>query len=190
MRSALTHLETQLAPGERVLWAGQPKAGFHLSRGDGFLIPFGIAWLGFSIFWMVLASRAPREAGVEWLNILFPLFGIPFVLVGIYLVAGRYWFDARKRARTAYGITNKRILATRSGDERSSQSLDLDQIQDISVVEMRDRSGTIRFIPTAQKSARPLRWDLIPNVRNVEAVLLSARHAIISQRGEKSPSSG
>ncbi|MGZ8898770.1 MAG: PH domain-containing protein [Limisphaerales bacterium] len=190
MRSALTHLETQLAPGERLLWAGQPKAGFHLSRGDGFLIPFGIAWLGFSIFWMVLAFRAPREAGVKTLNILFPLFGIPFVLVGLYLVGGRYWFDARKRARTAYGITNKRILSTRGGDERSFQFLNLDQIQDISVVEMRDRSGTIRFTPSAQKSARLLRWDLIPNVRDVEAILKSALPAILPKREEKNPSSG
>lgn len=182
MRSALTHLETELAPGERLLWAGQPKGGFHLSRGDRFLIPFGIAWLGFSVFWMVLAFRAPRPAGVETLNIVFPLFGIPFVLVGLYLVAGRYWFDARKRARTAYGITNRRILSTRGGDKRSFQSVDFDQIKEVSVVEMKDRSGTIRFIPLAPNSMKLLRWDLIPNVRDVEAILKSALPAAVTNR--------
>jgi hypothetical protein len=182
VRSALTHLETELAPGERLLWAGQPKGGFHLSRGDGFLIPFGIAWLGFSIFWMVLAFRASKPVGVEALNFIFPLFGIPFVLVGIYLVAGRYWLDARKRSRTAHGITNRRILSTRGGDKRSFQSLDLDQIQEVSVVEMKDRSGTIRFTPIAPKSTRHLRWDLIPSVRDVEAILKSARPAALPNR--------
>lgn len=175
MRNALNHLETELAPGERLLWSGQPKGGFHLLRGDGFLIPFGIAWLGFSIFWTVLAFRAPKEAGAEWLNIVFPLFGIPFVLVGIYLVGGRYWFDARKRARTAFAITDKRVLSSRRGDKRSSQALDLNDIGEVSVVEMKDRSGTIRFTPVGVKSERVLRWDLVPNVRDVEAILKSAR---------------
>ena len=177
MRNALNHLETELAPGERLLWSGQPKGGFHLLRGDGFLIPFGIAWLGFSLFWMVLAFRAPREAGAEWLNFVFPLFGIPFVLVGIYLVGGRYWFDARKRAQTALAITDKRVFSTRAGDKRSFQALDLNEIGEVTVVEMKDRSGTIRFTPTAIKAARILRWDLVPNVRDVEAILKNARPA-------------
>src|SRR5688500_20257529 len=108
---------------------------------------------------MVLAFSAPIPAGVEALNFIFPLFGIPFVPVVIYLVAGRYWLDARKRSRTAHGITNRRILSTRSGDKRSFQSLDLDQIQEVFVVEMKDRSGTVRFIPLVPKSTKLLRWD-------------------------------
>lgn len=179
MRNALTHLETELCPGERLLWAAQPKGGFHLSRGDGFLIPFGLAWLGFSIFWMVLAWRAPNSAGSETLNIVFPLFGIPFVLVGLYLVAGRYYFDARKRTQTAFGITNCRILSTRTGKKKSFHSLDLTDIQDVVVIEMKDRSGTIRFIPAPAKSSRAIRWDLIPNVRDVEAILKSVRPAAV-----------
>ena len=177
MRSALNHLETELAPGERLLWSGQPKGGFHLLRGDGFLVPFGIAWLGFSIFWTVLAFRAPKEAGTEWLSFVFPLFGIPFIGVGIYLSVGRYWVDARKRARTAFGITDKRVISTHMVNKRSSQSLDLNEIGEVSVVEMRDRSGTIRFTPTGTKAARVLRWDLVPNVRDVEAILKNARPA-------------
>jgi hypothetical protein len=60
-------------------------------------------WGGFAVFWesQVIRSDAP---------ILFRLWGIPFVLVGCYIVFGRFIYKSRRKARTAYGLTKGRAL--------------------------------------------------------------------------------
>ena len=88
---------------EQLVWSGQPPQGVRLRAADAFLIPFSILWGGFAIFWetMVVVVGAP------W---LFMVFGVPFVIAGLYLIVGRFWVDAGQRARTFYGLTDKRVI--------------------------------------------------------------------------------
>jgi hypothetical protein len=44
------------------------------------------------------------------IDMIFPLWGIPFVLVGLYAVFGRFLHDAWIRSRTRYGLTDGRAL--------------------------------------------------------------------------------
>ncbi len=44
--------------------------------------------------------------------IIFCLFGIPSVLIGLFLLFGRFFTDAHIRGRTCYGITNERISSS------------------------------------------------------------------------------
>lgn len=81
-------ISRELEPGEKLLWAGRPKQGVLLRASDTFMIPFSLLWGGFAIFWEVSAlgilgkSGATDTAGGT--AIIFPIFGIPFVLIGLY----------------------------------------------------------------------------------------------------------
>jgi hypothetical protein len=105
-------LQSQLQPGEHVLWAGQPDALAYCLRGAWYLVPFSLLWAGFAFFWeaSALVSGAP---------LFFDLWGIPFVLIGLYLVVGRFYVAIREARRTIYAVTDRRVLI-RSGAFRPS----------------------------------------------------------------------
>lgn len=130
-------LRPELAPGERLLWSGQPAQGIRLRVADALLIPFSLLWGGFAIYWevSVLSMEAPG---------FFALWGIPFVLVGLYIIFGRFLTDAAVRKRTYYGLTNRRILIVSGLFSRTVRSLELRTLPEIN---LRDggATGTITF---------------------------------------------
>jgi len=129
-------LARELAAGESLLWSGRPKQGFMLRPQDSFLIPFSLLSCGFAIFW----EASVVSSGAPW---FFKLWGIPFVLVGLYFVAGRFVVEARQRARTLYGITSSRVIIISGLVRESIQSIQLRGLYDVSLTERPDRSGTI-----------------------------------------------
>jgi hypothetical protein len=96
-------LHQYLRPGERLLWTGQPDPAVLFGPKDLFLIPFSLLWGGFAIFWE--ASVIADGDGP-----FFMLWGIPFVVVGLYMIAGRFVYKRRRKQRTAYGLTEERAL--------------------------------------------------------------------------------
>jgi hypothetical protein len=78
----------------------------------------------------------------------FKLWGIPFVLVGFYMIIGRFFMDAKKRANTVYGITQDRILIKSGIFTRDIQSLNIKKLPEINLSQKSDNSGTITFGPT------------------------------------------
>ena len=144
--SVTSTLTPILDPSERLLWSGQPRRGVRLSSQDIFLIPFSLMWGGFAIFWEVMAISTTAKAGS--VGYIFPLFGIPFVCVGLYLIFGRFFVDAYLRDRTFYGVTNERIIIVSGLFFRQIKSLQLRTLTDVSLTERDDRSGTITFGPT------------------------------------------
>ena len=131
----------EIAADERLLWSGVPKQGLALRGSDAFLIPFSLMWGGFALVWetTVLATGAP---------LLFKLWGIPFVLMGLYLIAGRFFVDAWQRRRTAYGITDQRAIILSGLTSRNVKSLPLRTLTDMTLSEANDGSGTISFGPS------------------------------------------
>ena len=128
----------RLLDGEKILWSGRPTQGLLFTARDWFLIPFSVFWCGFAIFWetMVLRSKASS---------LFALWGMPFILAGVYFTVGRFAVDLWLRRRTRYGLTNRRILIVRSGAFSKVTSVSLDRLPDMYLNERPDGRGTIRF---------------------------------------------
>ena len=108
------------------------------------------------------------------------LWGVPFVLAGLYLIFGRFVVDAMTRAKTTYGLTERRIIIVSGLFSRSVKSLQLRTVSDVTLNERPDGSGTITFGPSHPMA----RWlgdaawpgvgsysgpafDLIPRAREV-----------------------
>jgi len=132
---------------ENLLWAGRPKGGFLLRGSDVFMIPFSIFWCGFAIFWMIGASRAlwASEGETTPINYIFPLFGLPFVIVGLYMVFGRFLVDKAQREKTTYGVSNERVIIKSGLFSSTVKSLNLRTLSDITLKERKDGSGMITF---------------------------------------------
>jgi hypothetical protein len=101
-------LQPYLRPQERVLWAGRPDPHVLFAPSDVFVVPFSLMWGGFAIFWEagVLSSGAPA---------FFRLWGVPFVLMGLYMIFGRFIYKRRQKERTVYAVTDQRALALVKG---------------------------------------------------------------------------
>ena len=127
-----------LLRGEKVAWRGQPAQGLLFTSRDWLMIPFSRFWGGFAIFWetAVLATNGP---------VFMKLFGIPFVLIGLYLVVGRFLLDAWIRRGLYYAVTDKRVLIFRSGPFRKFTAINLGQLPDVNLSESPGGRGTIRF---------------------------------------------
>jgi hypothetical protein len=134
----------QLDSGERLLWSRQPRRGLRLRPQDAFLIPFSLLWGGFAIFWESRALFATSKAHGP-VGVVFPLFGLPFVAVGLYLIFGRFFTDARTREKTFYGVTNERIIIVSGLFSRQTKSLQLHALTDVSLTQRADGSGSITF---------------------------------------------
>ena len=150
-------VRAQLESGEQLIWSGQPRQGLLLRPSDAFMIPFSLLWGGFAIFWEAAAilSGAP---------VFFWLFGVPFVLIGLYLIFGRFFTDARTRAATFYGLTNDRIIITSGKHGKRVQSLSLSTLGDITLDERGDGSGTITFAVAGNPLGRRGNFGAMPGV--------------------------
>lgn len=139
--SVETTLSTELSRSEKLLWSGRPRQGVYLGPKDLLLIPFSLMWGGFACFWefSVVTSGAP---------VFFELWGIPFVLIGLYLIVGRFFFDAKLRSTTYYGLSNERVIIVAGVFSRKVKSLQLRTLSDVSLSESKDGVGTITFGPT------------------------------------------
>src|SRR5579872_5880830 len=92
--NSLSAVQPDLTSGENILWAGQPKAGVIFHRQDLFLIPFSLFWGGFAIFWEFLASGFGGSKSGASAPSLFLIWGIPLVVIGQYLIWGRFLYVA------------------------------------------------------------------------------------------------
>ena len=137
--------------GERILWTGRPKQGFLLSSRDGLLIPFSVMWGGFAIFWNFGVWTMGN--GDDGPGIFFKLWGLPFLVVGLYLIFGRFLHDIAIRKSVVYAVTDQRVLVLRGTRSPKLTSLDIDRLPRLELSEHRDGTGTIAFEASPISSA-------------------------------------
>jgi hypothetical protein len=82
-------LSGELARDERLLWSGRPRQGLQLRPADWYLVPFSLMWGGFALFWEYVVISEAKGAPT-----ILALWGIPFVVIGLYLMIGRLFADS------------------------------------------------------------------------------------------------
>lgn len=173
----LSSVNTDSSFSEDVLWSGSPVRYPLFDRQDAFFVPFSILWCGFAIFWetTALTSGAP---------IFFAVWGLMFVVIGLYSVVGRLIVRQVMLRRVVYTITNRRVIMRWNGQREQSRYLD--HLEPPTLAESDDGVGTIRFGSTNPFHFNPqqrrgwLGQDLfvlyaIPQARSVRDIILAAR---------------
>lgn len=146
---AMTVIQSELAAGESIAWAGQPNRSVIFHKEDLFLLPFSLFWGGFAIFWEAgvsgFWSNGPRNGA--W--IFGMIWGIPFVLIGQYLIWGRFMYDAWLKKRTYYAVTNRRVIVVQNGWSRKTVAAYLDSLPTVTKQGPDTGPGTLGFAPNS-----------------------------------------
>lgn len=190
-------VRSEVGADERVLWSGQPLRGHVFSGADLLLVPFSLLWAGFALFWEASALGLVGPFRDHRPPFFFALWGIPFVLVGLYMVVGRFAVQYIRNGRTLYILTDRRaITVTTLLGHRVASAL-LHDIPTVSKSVRTDGSGTITFgsasawgdvaWPGGMNRAdlpRPVTFRAIPDVARVYDLVM---HAGIGRRAEEGP---
>ena len=172
----------ELLDNEKILWSGKPKDGIFFKASDALMIPFSLMWGGFAIFWemSVITTDAP---------IFFKLWGIPFVLVGLYMIFGRFLFEKKEREKTFYAVTDSRVLIKSGLFNTKLTSLSLQKLPELSITKKDNGFGTIEFVDSNILSSigsfSPYKKDNTPKFEMIEDVQYIYNEIIRLQR-EKS----
>jgi hypothetical protein len=144
-----------LEPGEVILWQGRPRPG-RLARKALPSVLFGLPWTAFALLWTALASTpllSERQAGLSLGGSLcFPLFGLPFVLVGFSLLGAPLW-EARRARRTRYLVTDRRVVLLELGQTDSARSLLPAELGGLELRPHRDGSGDLVLLREVEQDS-------------------------------------
>lgn len=129
--SLSSYFNHMLTLEERLLWVGQRdrRAPMKAKGTSGLMLIFPVFWLGFSIFWTLGATAA---GGV------FGLFGIPFIVVGIFLFKQFLGGGGGQK----YAITNMRVITV---SKKGIISNNLEDLGGIAVYDCGNGFGYVSF---------------------------------------------
>ncbi len=144
----------ELDRGEELLWVGKPNPSREAQNTGCPAFLIGIPFTAFAIFWTVGAATmsrgAPEGFGPPGLNTVFPLFGLIFVGVGIWLLLSPF-MTYSKSSGTIYAVTNQRIIVIENGTTRTVKSYVQVDMGRLTRRELPNGSGDVIF---AQESYR------------------------------------
>lgn len=145
-QAALRAIQSELTSGESVLWSGQPSRSVLFHREDLFFIPFSLLWGGFAIFWEAgVAGYWGSNSHPEGPWIFGMIWGVPFVLIGQYMIWGRFLFAAWRKKRTYYAVTSRRVMAVQDGWKRNMASAYIDTLPTLIKASAAKSTTTLRF---------------------------------------------
>ncbi len=174
--------------GEEVIWHGAPRAG-RMFRRSALLWLFALPWTAFAMTWEGIAIAVAftgDESGVpdgvpRALVYVFVLFGIPFVLVGLGMMAAPFW-AARKAARTLQIVTDRRFALVTQGKAMTVESWPLAAVVGTKRKARRDGSGDLTLSFGDVRDSDGDRIEKIQVIHDVEDVTALDR-AIAGLRG-------
>src|SRR5262245_4840289 len=118
-------VRSELRDGEQLVWTGQPLPK-RFMRSSVPLVLIGIPFTAFAVFWMagayglLVSGFGDTREGLGAFVSCFPLFGVPFVLIGLGMLTSPYW-AYRRAKRTCYALTDQRAIVWMPGWPRSTE---------------------------------------------------------------------
>ncbi len=176
---------------ESILWAARPDAFRTFLK----LTPiwlFAVPWTAFALGWEYVALAAllgegqPPEGHIRILSWVFPLFGLPFVLVGLGMMSAPLWGWRRTR-QTVHVLTDRRLATARHGRSLDVTSIDIERIASMQRIEKRDGGGTLHLNMGSYRDSdgdtveKKITIPDVPDVRELER--------LIAARGKAGPKS-
>lgn len=137
-----TLIEAELQEGEQIVWIGRPIPHRFGMRSLPIVL-FGIPWTAFALFWMAGAAGFKIPDFKHDFD-LFPMFGVPFVLVGFGMLSSPFWM-MRKARNTVYLLTDRRAILFDGGFSTTIRSFRPDRLTDLRRVQRPDGSGDLVF---------------------------------------------
>jgi hypothetical protein len=169
--------QSELQPGESLYWTGVADP----ARAAVSALPaalFGIPFAGFAAFWINAAYHGThafhKSGGNSFTGAFsfFPLFAVPFLLIGLGIILAPLWAYLSGRT-TVYAVTNQRVMVISGSSTRSVKSCTPADIVSVDHLERADGSGDIIIRTTAQTRSNnvvsPVTVSLcgVPNVKEV-----------------------
>jgi hypothetical protein len=140
-----------LDPDEKVIWEGAPSRQLFLFRSsDAVLIPF-------AAFWALIALVIGAQ-GLASGSLFHAVFQLIFPIVGLYLLIGRFFWEAYKRRRTVYALTNKRAFNASRALGRSMRDMALTPSVEMSW--KGNAKGSLTFEPKAYLFSHAGSWGV------------------------------
>lgn len=132
------------ASGERVIWQAERMARID-GRSFGIYV-FAIPWTAFALFWTTMAAGASFATmkGIGWLGLAFPLFGLPFIAVGLAMLAAPF-AGIFMGSRTLYAATERRLLKLTIGRALKVDSVPIARLGAMQRRERPDGSGSLSY---------------------------------------------
>jgi len=182
-------VERELESGERIQWLGMPIPRYFTPASTAAFL-FAIPWTAFALFWTAGAAWGTMQAqGGPGLFCLFPLFGLPFILIGLAMLSSPMW--ARRNARsTVYVITDRRAIMFNGGWSTTIRSYPPEKLQDIYRKEKRDGSGDVIIARRAwrdsdgDRQSEELGFLRLANPKEVEDMLKRLAETAQTNRAE------
>jgi hypothetical protein len=177
-------LTRELMPGESIVWQGEQLARLEPAHFAIYL--FAVPWTAFALFWTALAAggvstmQGDDDASViAW---AFPLFGVPFIAVGLGMMAMPFkplW----DRGKILFAITDKRAIRLRLGKRLDVSTCPAERIGLVRRIEHSDGTGTLRLAINIGRDSDGDRTTEYFEIGEV-ADVMNARDAIESLTGE------
>ena len=180
--------EDILSPGETILWQGRPDSGVAWSDLLSMRSAYGAAMAAFAVFWMVQASRvtgfmtqsrlgSDQAEPLGGFSGMFPYFGLIVLAAGLYTMVGRLVWDAVKRRRTWYTLTDQ---AAYIATDLLGRKLDRHEIRPDQPLELEDgEPGAVWF--AERLVHHPGRWSSVGGDRRYHEPF-TARHRVGFER--------
>lgn len=179
-----------LVRDEEILWQGRPGKDIAWGSLLGPQTLMGVFFTGFSLFWISSAASMTGQGNAPFPFQFFPLFGLPFLGIGLYMVGGHAIWDVYVRSTTHYTLTTQNAFVARG--VLGKRTLESHPINQMSRIVLEDGTPGSVIFGEAQLHRRgnrsratvdpiPPGFHQIKEARAVYAQLRQAQHDLKGQ---------